>query len=311
MDTRTDTGSAGDAEFTAASGELSDRWFRFHNELPDRGILQRLSASALRVLIAFLRLSDPATGTFDPATGQIRASLPELERLSGLRRAAVYKGVNELLSSPWRLLEQVTPDRFLLMPGWPWACRRSKPPRPDGGGGVAGGSEERRSPAPPRSTIVERRSTAVERDSAAVEIPPARREFRARQPEEYKEQSRPEPGRNDARGNLADWAILTGGASARSEESDVQARLEEIGVRPPLLHRVLDLKDLTLQEVEDTFAQVRGQSGVWNHAVILARRLFEHRGLSPPAKNSGRGISSAEVQRLMKARHDRAWPRGH
>lgn len=81
-------------------------------------------------------------------------------------------------------------------------------------------------------------------------------------------------------------------------------------MRPPLLHRVLDLKDLTLQEIEDTLAQVKGQSGVWNHAVILAHRLFEHRGLSPPAKATGRGILSTEAQRLLKARHDRTRPGG-
>lgn len=310
MDTRTDTGSASDAEFTAALSEMPDRWFRFHIELVDRGIVHQLSASALRVLIAFLRLSDPATGTLDPATGQIRANLADLLRCTGLKKAAVYKGVSELLASPWRLLVKVTPNRFLLMPGWPWAHRGSKRPPRDGGGVGAGTSEARRSPSPPHSTIVERSSTAVERDSAAVEIPPARREFKARQPEEYREQSRPEPGWSCARSNLAVWANPTAGASARSEESPIETRLREIGVRPPLLHRVLDLKDLTLQEIEDTLAQVKGQSGVWNHAVILAHRLFEHRGLSPPAKATGRGILSTEAQRLLKARHDRTRPGG-
>lgn len=278
-----------------------------HAGLLDLEIVQQLSESALRVLIAFLRLNDPATGTFDPGTGRVRATIAELEWLSGLKQAAVYKGLGELSASSRRLLEKQTPTGYIVMPGWRWAGRSSGPAAPPGDGAGAATIGVRRSAAWPSSTPVERCSTAVERDSAAVEAPPARRDLNSSQPEENKEQSRPEPGGRSENVPVADWRARPENLSVTPVLERVEQRLRELRVRDPMLREALGIEGLTVAEIDETYQRVAGDRTVTNPPVMLVRRLFESRGLKPPGKRTGAlsTLNPDDLCRLQRARAER------
>jgi hypothetical protein len=161
-----------------------------------------------------------------------------------------------------------------VLPGWKWAKRRADSPA----NAIPTGSASREV----SSAIAERDSVAAERSSASAEAPSAlRAEFKTSQPEKNSIQSRPEPGRDDAR------ALLAGCSDRESNRTDggtesVRSALMRLPLRDPLLSRVLELRDLTAREVELVHAEVSRDLTVTNPPVIVARRLYEKRGLTPP-----------------------------
>lgn len=87
-----------------------DRWFKVLNWLWDSGTWAEITDGQRNVLMTLVRLRDDQSGLS-------YAPIDDLCRLTGLRRAGVYKILAELVEHPRTLLARCGPSRFRTLPG--------------------------------------------------------------------------------------------------------------------------------------------------------------------------------------------------
>lgn len=271
-------------------GEDSATWFRVLDWFYDH-IVPALTGAQLKVMLGMFRHRDRHTGMVARSRQQFQAEL-------GLSKQAISETFIFLLDHPAGLLAERGSSLFEPMPGRSFAGRRADQP-------AAAASPPGRTGGPLQRTPV--RSSGQKSAPADSEPAPYRERARASQTESGadKDQNQ-QPDLRSTR--LSGWRGL-GLFWSLDGVTDVPTALSLLDVHEPLMSQTCALvrheRPLTVPEIAEVAERIRACDLVVNKAVILCRRLFERRGLQPPARQSTRQVCPADVARLLLARQQR------
>lgn len=289
-------------------GQRSPTWCRCPDDLIDEGILAQLSECALRLLMVFLRHNKPHSHAYDARSGTVESSINDLARVTGRSRSSVYQGIKELIEHPRSLLARCGPNKYLVLPGWVYAARTqgaaSAPSHPAGSVGSHASPRPSGSAARPleSSRAAGASSTGVDRVSTVVDACPQWERARASQTERTKTIQKPE--QEFSMSSLAGCPENIQ-PQPKAPGTSIEDRLRRLGVRDPLLGKVLAIPDLTIEDVEQVIREVCDDPTVKNRAAIVARRLFERNGLPVPEKSRRDQAVPEDLRRLIETQQRR------
>lgn len=217
----------------------------------------RLSAGPLKVMLALFRCRDRFTG-------RSRLARADLILRTLLSKAAVSEALSHLTRAG--LLAQHGPDEFEVMPGRVWAGRRHEPPPVRRGERLFAAAN---ACSPPRTASVEERTREVS------DLPD---QTGRRDPDPARPASTEAGGARAGRGGQGGRSPLFD----PSGEERLAGALRAAEIQEPAFSMLMDLSDLTADEVLRTAREVWEDPTALVKPACVASRLLRRRSLSLP-----------------------------
>lgn len=245
-------------------------WTMVLDSFIDRDLPQMTELAAVKVMLVLFRKRDRFSNL-------AKIKRPDLISATGLKSKGAVSAALKTIRS-MKLVDDLGDDTFVVAPGIEFAGSRG---------------------SPPRTPVLDREQkfsteNAVSSDRTRAPEPP--------DPEKDRYESKPETG-VDAQGRGVSARASGAGGSGRTDSGArrrvpagaptgdlfglsrtvrLRAALEACGINEPARSVLMDIADLTADEVLACSKQVMPDQSIENPAVVIAHRLLKRRGMTLP-----------------------------